>query len=188
MEPSEILRWLAEALERLQIPYLVTGSMATIAYGEPRFTNDIDVVVALRLDQVDAFCASFPEPDFYCYRESVVQAVQQRFQFNIIHFESGLKIDVIVPDDSEFNRSRMARAVRLPGSPDFDVWFASLEDVIVKKLEYYREGGSEKHLRDIAGVLKVRAEHVDRQYITEWTNRLGLADVWRELLQRIEKE
>ena len=57
MEPSEILRWLAEALERLQIPYLVTGSMATIAYGEPRFTNDIDVVVALRLDQVDAFCA-----------------------------------------------------------------------------------------------------------------------------------
>jgi hypothetical protein len=63
MEPSEILRWLAEALERLQIPYLVTGSMATIAYGEPRFTNDIDVVVALRLDQVDAFCASFPERD-----------------------------------------------------------------------------------------------------------------------------
>ena len=64
MEPSEILRWLAEALERLQIPYLVTGSMATIAYGEPRFTNDIDVVVALRLDQVDAFCGVVPGAGF----------------------------------------------------------------------------------------------------------------------------
>src|SRR5205823_13190099 len=95
MGPSELLRRLAEVLERLPIPYLVTGSMATIAYGEPRFTNDIDVVVALRLDQVDAFCTSFPEPEFYCHREAVVQAVHQRFQFNIIHFESGLKIDVI---------------------------------------------------------------------------------------------
>jgi len=186
MEPSELLRRFAEVLERLSIPYLVTGSMATIAYGEPRFTNDIDVVVDLHLDQVDAFCESFPEPEFYCYRESVVQAVQEQSQFNIIHYGSGLKIDVIIPDQSDFNRSRLARGVRLPGSPDFEVWFASLEDVIIKKLEYYRIGGSEKHIRDITGALKVRAERVDRDYITAWATRLGLADIWQEVLKRVE--
>src|SRR3989442_1542813 len=106
MEPSELLRRFVEVLERLHVPYLVTGSMATIAYGEPRLTNDIDIVVDLPLDQVDAFCESFPQDEFYCYREAVIEAVRQRSLFNIIHFESGLKIDVIIPDDSEFNRSR----------------------------------------------------------------------------------
>ena len=173
MEPSELLRRFAEVLERLQIPYLITGSMAPIAYGESRFTNDIDVVVALPLGLVDAFCQSFPETEFYCYPDAVLQAVRQQSQFNIIHFESGLKIDVMIPDDSEFNRSRLARGVRLPARDDFEATFSSPEDVIIKKLEFYQEGGSDKHLRDIAGVLKVRGERVDRDYITAWATRLG---------------
>lgn len=105
MELSDLLRRLAETLERLQIPYLVTGSLATVAYGEPRFTNDIDVVVDLRPEQVDAFCAAFPDPDFYCPQDMVRQSVQQRFPFNILHPESGLKIDVIMATDSEFDRN-----------------------------------------------------------------------------------
>jgi hypothetical protein len=187
MEPSELLRRFIEIVDRLGIPYLITGSMATIAYGEPRFTNDIDVVVPLRLDQVDRFCESFPAPEFYCYRESVMQAVRDRFQFNIIHSESGLKIDVIIPDDSDFNRSRLARGVRLPGGPDFEICFASLEDVILKKLEYYRLGGSDKHIRDIAGVLKVQQDRVDYDYIKTWAKKLGLGDTWREVLERTTK-
>ena len=79
MEPSDLLRRLVETLERLQIPYLVTGSVATIAYGEPRLTNDIDVVVVLRPDQVDAFSAAFPAPEFDCPRDTVAQSVQQGF-------------------------------------------------------------------------------------------------------------
>jgi hypothetical protein len=185
MGPSELLRRLAETLEGLNIPYLVTGSMATIAYGEPRFTNDIDVVVALRTEQVDAFCAAFPDPDFYCPRDAVIQAVRQRFQFNILHPESGLKIDVIVSTDTEFDRSRMKRAVRVPGGTDFAAWFASPEDVIIKKLQYYHEGGSEKHIRDIIGVLKVQGDRVDRAYITDWVARLKLADQWQLILSRL---
>ena len=98
-----------------------------------------------------------------------------------------MKIDVIVPDQSEFNRSRLARGVRLPGSPDFDAWFASIEDVILKRLEYYRVGGSEKHIRDITGVLKVQAERVDRDYISMWATRLGVADIWQDVLERVER-
>lgn len=186
MEPSELLMRLAGTLERLQLPYLVTGSMASIAYGESRFTNDIDVVVALPMDQVDAFCQSFPESEFYCYREAVLEAVRQRSQFNIIHFESGLKIDVIIPDDSPFNRTRLGRGVRLPIRGDSEATFSSPEDVIIKKLEFYREGGSDKHLRNIAGVLKVLGERVNRAYITAWATRLRVEDIWQGVLQRVD--
>jgi hypothetical protein len=186
MEPSELLRRFVEVLERLHLPYLVTGSMATMAYGEPRFTNDIDVVVALPLDLVDAFCASFLAPEFYCYHEAAKQAVQERSQFNIIHLESGLKIDVMIPDDSEFNRSRLARGVRVRSQSGIEICFASPEDVIIKKLEYYRVGGSEKHVRDIAGVLKLLEERVDRAYITSWASRLQLAEVWQDVLKRVD--
>src|ERR1019366_4586308 len=137
MEPSDLLRKLATELERLGIEYLVTGSIATITYGEPRFTNDIDVVVELRLDHVDAFCSAFPSPEFYCSKDAAVHAIREHFQFNILHPASGLKIDVIVPADSEFNRSRFSRRLRMPGGMDFDVWLSSPEDVIVKKMEFY---------------------------------------------------
>ena len=113
MEPSELLRRSVEVLDRLGIRYLVAGSMATTICGEPRFTNDIDVVVDLRSEQVDAFCLSFPSTDFYCYREAVVEAIRQKFQFNIIHFESGIKIDVFIPDESEFSR-RVNYCLKIP--------------------------------------------------------------------------
>ena len=74
MEQSDLLRKLAAELERLGISYLVTGSTATIAYGEPRLTNDIDVVVELRLDQLDAFCAAFPAPEYYFSKDAAIQA------------------------------------------------------------------------------------------------------------------
>src|SRR5262245_44010247 len=113
MGPSDLLRKLAEALEALEIPYLITGSMATIAYGEPRFTNDIDVVVELPEAKVDAFCDAFPPGEFYCPRAAALDAVRRRFQFNILHPASGLKIDVILANEGPFDRSRLARAVRI---------------------------------------------------------------------------
>jgi hypothetical protein len=125
MEPSELLKHLASTLDQLGIPFLVTGSMASIAYGEPRFTNDIDVVVAMNPSQVTAFCAAFPAPEFLCSTEAAEQAVRSRFQFNILHPASGLKVDVIVATDSEFDRSRLARGVRLSAAPGVEATFAA---------------------------------------------------------------
>lgn len=187
MAPSDLLGRFAAVLERLGVRYLVTGSTASTAYGEARFTNDIDVVVELPMEKVDAFCAEFPEEEYYCFRDAVVQAVRERFWFNIIHYESGLKIDVIVPDEGDFNRSRLARGLRVAVGGGLEATFASPEDVIIKKLEYYREGGSDKHLRDIAGVLKMMPERVDRAYITNWAERLGLAEIWWKLLKQIDE-
>ncbi len=79
-----------------------------------------------------------------------------------------------------------ARAVRVKPSGSYEASFASIEDVIIKKLEYYRAGGSEKHLRDITGVLKVSRESVDRAYIAAWAARLGLEPIWQATLERLE--
>lgn len=185
MEQDELLHHAVRALESLGLRYLVTGSVATIYYGEPRFTNDIDIVVELPANRVDDLCAAFPAGEFYVSAEAARQAVERHGQFNVIHPASGLKVDLMVAAGDAFDRSRFARGRRLHLAPDSDASFASPEDVILKKLEYYRDGGSEKHLRDIAGVLRVSGEQVDRAYVAEWAKRLGLLDLWKELLTRV---
>jgi hypothetical protein len=186
VEPTDLLRFIATALERLGLRYLVTGSTATTAYGTPRLTNDIDVVVDVPATRVAEFCAAFPESEFYLSADAVAQAVAQRGQFNILHPKSGLKIDVMVASESEFDRSRLQRGRRLSVFPDLSVTFASPEDVMLKKMEYYQQGGSEKHLRDIAGVLQTRGPQIDYGYMAEWSARLGLSEVWESIRNRLQ--
>ena len=188
MDSSELLRYATRLLEGLGLRYFVTGSSATIFYGEPRFTNDIDIVLDLPPGRVAELCAAFPADEFYVSEEAARQAVARRGQFNVIHPASGLKLDLMIPSETPFNRSRFARVRRLHPAPDYDVTFASVEDVILKKLEYYREGGSDKHLRDITGVLRVSGRQVDRGYIEDWARTLGLEEIWQEVVRRAEGE
>lgn len=184
MEPSELLERLVRALEELGLRYLVTGSTATIFYGEPRFTADIDVVVDLPPERVADLVAAFGGEEFYLDPESVRIALARHGQFNIIHPASGLKVDVVIPEGGAFDRSRFLRGRRVRPDPSYEATFASPEDVILKKLAYYRDGGSEKHLRDIAGVLNISGEELDRDYLDEWAERLDVADVWQAVLEK----
>lgn len=184
MEADELLRVAVEACNRLGLTYLVTGSTASIAYGEPRFTNDIDIVIDLPADKVDGFCDAFPENEFYLNRDTVRSAVRDAFQFNVIHPASGLKIDFIVLTPSEYDRSRVARRRQLPVLDDRDVSFASPEDVIIKKMLYFREGQSPKHLRDIGGIIRIQGEKLDRDYILDWAKRLGVDEVWLQIVEQ----
>jgi len=186
MEPSELLRYVVTTVEGLGLRYLVTGSVVTIFFGEPRFTNDIDIVVDLPLEQIEAFCRAFPSSEFYVSEEAAREAVAGCGQFNIIHPTSGLKVDVIIPSDTPFNRSRFARGTRVRPDEDYDACFASVEDVIIKKMEYYREGGSEKHLRDITGVLRISGDRVDGAYIADWASQLGLTAIWQTILAKAQ--
>ena len=185
MGPSDLLRYLARAIEGLGLRYFVTGSTVTIFYGEPRFTNDIDVVVDLSEPQIAEFCRQFPDDEFYVSEAAVREAVRRKSQFNIIHPASGLKVDVIVPEPSPFNQSRFDRIRRVHAGEDFEACFASPEDAIIKKMDYYRQGGSEKHVRDIAGVLKTSREQIDTAYIALWARQMGLSDIWTAIQQRI---
>jgi hypothetical protein len=186
MDSSELLRYATRLLERLGLRYFVTGSSATIFYGEPRFTNDIDIVLDLPPARVAELCAAFPTEEFYVSEEAARKAVARRGQFNVIHPASGLKLDLMIPSENPFNRSRFARVRRLHPAPDYDAQFASVEDVILKKMEYYRDGGSDKHLRDITGVLKISGRDLDRGYIENWARTLGLEEIWQDVVRREE--
>jgi hypothetical protein len=185
MEHSELLRYVVGVVSDLGLRYFVTGSTATIFYGEPRFTNDIDLVVDLPEFRVIQFCNRFPTAEFYVSDIAARQAVLQKTQFNIIHPESGLKIDVIVAAENAFNESRFARSRPLRPEKSFEAMFTSPEDAIIKKIEFFQEGKSEKHVRDIAGVIKVSKEQIDMSYITEWAKKLGLDATWKAIQERI---
>ncbi len=123
MEPEDLLRIVVTVCEAQGLRYLVTGSTATIAYGEPRFTNDIDIVLELHREQIHRFCGAFPESEYYLSRQAVEWAVRSASQFNLIHPASGLKVDFIVYSETEFNQSRMARSRALPVLEDHRVQF-----------------------------------------------------------------
>ncbi len=184
MEAEELLRYARDVCDNLKLTYLVVGSTATIAYGEPRFTNDLDIVLDLPASAIDDFCQSFPEDDFYISRDAVKQAVQTQFQFNVIHPASGLKIDFMILSQSDYDQSRRNRKRELRVFEDGTVWFASPEDVILKKMVYHKEGGSDKHLRDIAGVLRIQGTRLDRDYLLKWARALGVDEIWNAIVDR----
>ena len=158
---------------------MVTGSTAGILYGEPRMTHDVDIVVALALTDVDAFVAAFPLVDFYCPPDDVL-AIEvkrgQRGHCNLIHHATGFKADIYIAFD-ELHRWALdhRRTLELDG---MTLQVAPVEYVIVRKLEYYRDGKSEKHLRDIRGMLEVSTGEIDRTVLDDWIARLDLTAAW----------
>ena len=187
MEQADLLRHVVEALEDLGIGYMVVGSIASAAWGEPRSTLDIDVVVALQPGQVRSLCGKFPAVDYYVSEQAAVDAVRQNGQFNVIHPASGNKVDFIVARHDPWGRSQFMRKTRGHVLPDLDANLATPEDIIISKMAYYREGGSEKHLRDITGILRTSGDQVDRSYVAEWAAQLGLSEVWHAILSRLEE-
>lgn len=185
MEQTELLRHAIDTLERLTIPYMLVGSFASTAYGEPRFTQDIDIVLDLSSAQIPAFCEAFPAPDFFLSEQAVRAAVQTHFQFNVLHPATGNKIDFILPRSDEWGRVQMERRQKVQLLPDRVGVAARPEDVILGKMWYYAEGGSEKHLRDITGILRISGDVVDREDIRQWAEKLGLSEIWEAILRKL---
>ena len=182
-EQYDLLRQIVRILDDLGIKYFVTGSVASIYFGQPRFTNDIDIVTDLSMSHATAICRAFPLPEFYVSEEAIREAITMRRQFNIIQSSTGFKADVIIPPKTAFDRLCLKRAMRVSPDPDFEAMLGSPEDIILKKMESFKEGESDKHLRDITGMLRVQGDKVDRAYVRQWAERLGLTDIWRTILR-----
>lgn len=186
LQPKDLLQIAASFFESRGVAYHVVGSMASIAYGENRFTNDVDIVADLRLAHVDDLCNQFGPPDYYLARHAVEDAIRRQFQFNIIHIPAGLKLDVMIPQRTEYAALQQRRALRLTDPDGLSAVFSAPEDVILNKLIYFQLGGSEKHLRDISGILKVKGSTVDRGYITEWAEKQGVVEEWLQVQERVD--
>ena len=185
LKPHELMQKVADFCERESVPYRIVGSMASMAYGEPRFTNDIDVLVDLPVEKIETLCREFPSPDFFIAPHAVRQAILNRHQFNILHIPAGLKVDMILAADTEFDRRNLDTGQRLRCEGAYDALFASPENVILKKLVYYQEGGSEKHLRDIASMLAIQGDQIDQAYLDNWASELGVTEELHLIRRRI---
>jgi len=186
MEQNELLLYTVGVLDELKILYMVCGSLASSAYGHPRLTNDIDIVADIYPEHISSLLQKFPAEEFYLSEDALRQAIQTRDQFNIIHPSSGYKLDIFICGLDTFGRSQIKRRRRLQVMENQAVYFASPEDVIIKKMDYFKTGESERQFRDIVGILQICGDQLDYDYIRIWAQKFGLMEIWESILQRKE--
>jgi hypothetical protein len=165
------------------LDYMVTGSVATVVYGEPRLTLDVDVVLELPHESIPSLIAAFPPAEFYCPPADVLAteaARAHRGHFNLIHMASGARADVYLTGADPLHAWALARARRI-AIGDEALMVAPPEYVIIRKLEWHREGGSEKHLRDIASVVRLSGSDLDEPVLERLCAERGLLEVWQRL-------
>ncbi len=185
-EPIAVTLHVTEILENLGIAYVIGGSMASTAHGRIRTTMDVDIVADLQPIHVDPLVEAVKNA-FYIDSESAHNAIKRRSSFNLIHLETMFKVDMFIPKNRPFDRQQLARREkqRIGTEPDQTAYIATAEDIILAKLDWYRLGGevSERQWRDIQGILDVRGDRLDRDYLRHWAGILQVAD----LLEKITK-
>ena len=177
MTLEDLLRRLVPILERVQVPYMLTGSVASSAHGMPRSTRDLDIVIAPTRAQLQALMREFPNSDYYADEQQAFEALIRRSQFNIIDHVTGWKVDFIIAEDSEYGNTALARrkAIDMGGNA---VYVASAEDVLIAKLRWAKMSGSERQLQDAAGIVSTQADNLDVAYVESWVRKLSLDNQW----------
>ncbi len=178
--PSEALLVLSETatiLERLGLPYVVGGSLASGSWGEPRSTHDIDLLVRLDHEGVPGLARALRE-GFYVDEGSMHAAVSQARSFNAIHLRYYQKVDLFVAGSSALDLAQLERAVLRRLAPDHEVLFpvTSAEVIVLRKLDWFRKGdmASDRQWRDVLAVLRVQGELLDRTSMRRLAAELGL--------------
>lgn len=183
--PIEVTGLVTAVLERLNVPYFVGGSLASIFYGMVHTTQDADLVALLEMRHVTPFVQSLQDA-FFVDEHMIRDAVAHHGSFNIIHQESMFKIDIFVPRLRDFERSQLERAETqtLLESPTVRARLASAEDILLAKLEWYRMGGevSERQWRDIIGILEIQSGNLDIPYLRHYAALLGVLDLLERAL------
>jgi hypothetical protein len=170
---KEVLSEVLDALEALQIPYMVVGSFASNYWGRPRTTHDADLLVDIPRSQVTALAAALEE-HFYAPDFAMFEAISRRDHFNAIHIEQAFKVDFWLRTDTSYDLTRFSRRMQATVLGRA-AWISTAEDVILMKLLWYRDSEmSGPQLLDATGVYEVQAGHLDQSYLDRWAGELGL--------------
>jgi len=181
MQDRSIFFVFTSRLNNLNVRYMITGSVAGIVYGEPRMTHDIDLVLELAYEDAEPFTTAFPIETFYCPPIEVVKIElgrNYRGHFNLIHHETGFKADIYLSGRDPLHVWALNNRKKIELEGEY-VWLAPVEYVILRKLDYYREGKSEKHLRDIRGILSISADAINFQELEKRVVSMGLSHEWQ---------
>lgn len=184
MTPLDHVVAIGSVLDGLGIAWVLGGSLASSLVGEPRSTMDVDVAVALDAGQIPALVAAV-ESDYYVSVEMVRDAVHRHSSFNLIHFESGMKIDMFPLSDDPLDVRQLANRERLEVLPGVDVWVGAAADQVLRKLRWFRMGGevSDRQWRDVLSILRVQGDRIDRERLLSDAEPLGLADLAARALE-----
>lgn len=180
MNPLEILLLTADRLNQLNIAFMITGAFAVSFYGRPRSTHDIDLIVELCQADIAKIYKTFEE-DFYTSTEMITEAVTQRSMFNLIHNETATKVDVWMLEDSAFDHSRFSRRTRQV-LREVPVCISSPEDMIIVKLDWFKQTEILKHYEDALGIVQIQQDSLDMDYIRGWCDQLSLGELLDRLL------
>lgn len=170
------------ALNEERISYMIVGSMAASAYGEIRDTHDMDMVIVLDVDSMHRLARRLGN-EFYFDTEAAEEAVRNVDMFNIIHYASSFKVDFWVLKDDELSRTQFARRQSSNAWGTLQAYVESAEDTIISKLLWNQISPSERQLKDIAGILKIRKEKLDYSYLRDWAAKKAVLDTLERLIE-----
>jgi hypothetical protein len=186
-EPAELIEYIARLFEQLGITYVLGGSWASSMHGITRATMDADFLADIREEHVAEFIVAIKD-DFYFDEGAIREAIRIRRSFNIIHLTELFKIDIFVRRHRRFDTVQLQRGHQEHLTPDIMVNTTSKEDILLAKLDWYREGGevSEQQWRDILGLLRVNQDTLDSDYLTAMAEDLGVTDLLHRALTQTE--
>jgi Nucleotidyl transferase AbiEii toxin, Type IV TA system len=177
MSSRDVFRRIIAALDSAAIRHMLTGSFAGAFHGNPRATQDIDLVIEADEHQVRTFIQSLPTAEYYADEGAALEALRDETQFNIVDLASGWKIDLIMRKSRPFSVEEFGRRRTV----DFEgtkLSVATAEDLIIAKLEWAKRGESNRQIEDVAMILELRAAELDDAYLRRWVERLGLELEW----------
>ena len=182
-DQNQFLERILRALDQVEIPYMISGSVGSSFHGRPRATNDTDIVIDPTAEQITAFLESLG-PEYYASRQAALQAVENNSMFNVIHIQFGFKADLIIRKKRPFSRQEFDRRIRA-NFLGIDVYILSPEDSILSKLEWSKGRHSEPQFADALGVLRLQKEKLDFDYLKKWAKELGVAEALQRLIEEV---
>ena len=183
-DQNAFLARIIKALEHADIPYMISGSIGSSFHGQPRATNDADIIIDPMTGQISTFIESLG-PDYYISKEAAQQAIQDRSMFNVIDIQFGYKADLIIRKDRPYSQQEFLRRAHAKFL-GLDVYVLSPEDSILSKLEWSKGRQSETQFKDALGVLETQKDMLDFGYLKKWAKELGIEDALQSLLKEAD--
>ncbi len=181
-DQEAVLKDVTDRFEKLEIPYMLSGSMAMVSYAMMRMTNDIDLVIEAKAEDAEKIIKEF-ESDYYIPQGRVRDAISRKFMFNLLHSTKIVKVDCVLKKDDEFQKLAFSNRKKITFTT-FDVWTISRDDLILSKLNWAKKTRSEMQMRDIASIIR---NGYDEEYVNFWAEKSGTKELLKDCIELLNK-